>query len=82
MSKLPSLTGRQVVKALQKAGFTVIRQKGSHAFLRHPDGRSTVVPLHAGETVGPGLLLLALDDNPALRNVLETAGLSSGRSKL
>jgi predicted RNA binding protein YcfA (HicA-like mRNA interferase family) len=62
MSKLPSLTGRQVVKALQKAGFTVIRQKGSHAFLRHPDGRSTVVPLHAGETVGPGLLRKIIHD--------------------
>jgi predicted RNA binding protein YcfA (HicA-like mRNA interferase family) len=44
MSKLPSLAGRQVVKALQKVGLTVIRQKGSYAFLRHPDGRSTVVP--------------------------------------
>ena len=62
MSKLPSLTGRQVVKALQKAGFTVIRQKGSHAFLRHPDGRSTVVPLHAGETIGPGLLRKIIHD--------------------
>ena len=62
MSKLPSLTGRQVVKALQKAGFTVIRQKGSHAFLRHPDGRSTVVPLHAGETLGPGLLRKVIHD--------------------
>ncbi len=62
MSKLPSLTGRQVVKALQKAGFIVIRQKGSHTFLRHPDGRSTVVPLHAGETVGPGLLRKIIHD--------------------
>jgi predicted RNA binding protein YcfA (HicA-like mRNA interferase family) len=62
MSKLPSLTGRQVVKALQKVGFTVIRQKGSHAFLRHPDGRSTVVLLHAGETVGPGLLRKIIHD--------------------
>jgi len=62
MSKLPSLTGKQVVKALQKAGFTVIRQKGSHAFLQHPDGRSTVVPLHAGEAIGPGLLRKILRD--------------------
>jgi len=62
MSKLPSLTGKQVVKALRKAGFTVIRQKGSHAFLRHPNGRSTVVPLHAGETIGPGLLRQIIRD--------------------
>ena len=62
MSKLPSLTGKQVVKALQKAGFTAIRQKGSHAFLRHPDGRSTVVTLHAGEAIGPGLLRKIIRD--------------------
>jgi predicted RNA binding protein YcfA (HicA-like mRNA interferase family) len=62
MSRLPSLTGKQIVKALRKAGFTVIRQKGSHAFLRHPDGRSTVVPLHAGETIGPGLLRQIIRD--------------------
>jgi len=59
---LPSLTGKQVVTALQKAGFEVIRQKGSHAFLQHPDGRSTVVPLHAGETIGPGLLRKIIRD--------------------
>jgi len=62
MSKLPSLTGKRVVQALQKAGFQVIRQKSSHAFLRHPDGRSTLVPLHAGETIGPGLLRKILRD--------------------
>jgi len=62
MNKLPSLTGKQVVRALQKAGFEVIRQKGSHAFLRHSDGRSTLVPLHAGETIGPGLLRKIIRD--------------------
>ncbi|HHS96672.1 MAG TPA: type II toxin-antitoxin system HicA family toxin [Chloroflexi bacterium] len=62
MSKLPSLTGEQVVGALRKAGFEIVRQKGSHVFLRHPDGRSTVVPLHAGETIGPGLLRKIIRD--------------------
>jgi predicted RNA binding protein YcfA (HicA-like mRNA interferase family) len=51
-----ALTGTQVIKALQKMGFQVIRIKGSHHFLRHPDGRCTVVPVHRGETIGPGLL--------------------------
>lgn len=62
MTKLPSLTGKQVISALQKAGFKVIRQKGSHVFLRHGDGRATVVPIHSGETLGPGLLLKILSD--------------------
>lgn len=45
MKKLPRIRGRhQVIVALRKAGFEVIRAKGSHHFLRHPDGRSTVVP--------------------------------------
>jgi len=34
----------------------VIRIKGRHHFVRHQDGRTTVVPSHAGETIGPGLL--------------------------
>jgi len=36
--------------------------KGSHHFLRHEDGRSTVVPAHSGETIGPGLLHKILRD--------------------
>lgn len=62
MSKLPSLTGKEVLKALLRAGFDVVRVKGSHHFLRHSDGRTTVVPVHAGETMGPGLLSKILRD--------------------
>jgi predicted RNA binding protein YcfA (HicA-like mRNA interferase family) len=47
---------------LKKAGFEIIRQKGSHVFLRHSDGRVTVVPVHKGETIGVGLLLKILRD--------------------
>ncbi len=56
MTRLPSLNGEQIVKALGKAGFQVLRQKGSHIYLKHPDGRATVVPVHKGESVGRGLL--------------------------
>ena len=56
MSKLPSLTGKDIIFALRKAGFEVVRIKGSHHFLRHPDGRATVVPVHAGETLGQAWL--------------------------
>ena len=62
MTKLPSLTGRQIIAALRRSGFDVIRIRGSHHFLRHPDGRSTVVPVHRGETIGPGLLSEILRD--------------------
>ena len=62
MPRLPRLRGREVITALRRAGFVVLRIKGSHHFLRHPDGRSTVVPVHAGETIGPGLLSKILKD--------------------
>jgi predicted RNA binding protein YcfA (HicA-like mRNA interferase family) len=56
------MRGRALIRALRKAGFDVIRVRGSHHFLRHPDGRSSVVPAHAGETIGPGLLRAILRD--------------------
>ena len=62
MTLLPSLTGRELVAVLTKAGFEVLRVKGSHHFLRHADGRSTVVPAHSGETIGPGLFTKILRD--------------------
>ena len=62
MSRLLRITGRQAFRALERAGFVHIRTKGSHHFLRHPDGRATVVPIHAGETLGPGLFNQILKD--------------------
>ena len=62
MSRHPRLTGDGLLAALKSAGFQVLRIKGSHHFLRHEDGRSTVVPVHSGETIGPGLLLKILRD--------------------
>lgn len=62
MSKLPSLTGIEIIKALQKIGFTVARVKGSHHIVIHSDGRRTVVPIHSGENIGVGLLSQILRD--------------------
>ena len=62
MTKLPRLRGRKVISALRKAGFETIRVRGSHHFLRHSDGRCTVVPAHRGETIGPGLMTRILRD--------------------
>jgi len=39
-----------------------VRIKGSHHFLKHPDERCTVVPVHAGEIIGVGLMKTILDD--------------------
>jgi predicted RNA binding protein YcfA (HicA-like mRNA interferase family) len=62
VTKLPALTGKRLIAALSGAGFEVVRVRGSHHFLRHADGRGTVVPVHAGESIGPGLLAAILHD--------------------
>lgn len=62
MPKAPRLRGRELIGALHSAGFRVIRIKGSHHFLQHSDGRCTVVPVHSGEVIGPGLLNKILKD--------------------
>jgi predicted RNA binding protein YcfA (HicA-like mRNA interferase family) len=45
-----------VVKALQRAGFSVTRVNGSHHMMRHPDGRTAVVPVHGGKDVLTGTM--------------------------
>jgi predicted RNA binding protein YcfA (HicA-like mRNA interferase family) len=71
MSTFPSVSGAQLIKALRKFGFEEIRVKGSHHFLRHPDGRCTVVPAHRGETIGRGLLAQVLRDCDLSREELQ-----------
>ena len=62
MSRLPRLKGKELVRILGKLGFEVVRSRGSHFLLRHSDGRVTTVPVHSGETLGPGLLRSILRD--------------------
>ena len=62
MSKLPVLKPTELVRLLERLGFQRIRQKGSHLYLRHPDGRATVIPIHRGEDIPPGLLRSILHD--------------------
>lgn len=53
---LRPLAAKDVIKILVKIGFVVKRQRGSHVFLKHPDGRAIVIPIHPGEEMGRGLL--------------------------
>jgi predicted RNA binding protein YcfA (HicA-like mRNA interferase family) len=62
MTRIPPVSGRELVDALGRKGFQVIRIKGSHHVLRHVDGRMTVVPVHGREEIGPGLLAKILRD--------------------
>lgn len=68
MPPLPRITGREVVRALNRLGWVVVAQRGSHVQLRHPDrGGRVTVPMHAGETIGPALW----------RSVLNQTGLTA-----
>jgi len=71
MPRRRRITGKELIRALKKAGFEVVRTQGSHHRLRHADGRVTTVPVHAGETIGPGLLAQVLRDCELAHEQLE-----------
>lgn len=50
MTKLPSISGREAIRALRKAGFLVVRQRGSHVRLKKRTKEGTIkltIPLHS-----------------------------------
>lgn len=62
MSKLPIISPEGMAAILLLLGFEKVRQKGSHCFYSHPDGRCTVIPFHKGEDLGRGLIRSILRD--------------------
>jgi predicted RNA binding protein YcfA (HicA-like mRNA interferase family) len=56
MGKHPVLKPGEVTAILKRLGFVEVRQRGSHKQYRHPDGRCTTVPFHAGRDISPILL--------------------------
>ena len=56
MSRLALINAPSLEKILFKLGFKKIRQKGSHSFYRHPDGRTTTIPFHLGKDLSRPLL--------------------------
>ena len=64
---IPAVSGAKLVKALERAGFAVTRVSGSHHVMRHPDGRTVIVPVHAGKDVAKG----------TLRNILSIVGMTA-----
>ena len=69
--KLPLLSVKQLLNILVKLGFKVIRQHGSHIFLKHPDGRTTTVPNHPGKDIKRSLLRKILRDIELSRKEFE-----------
>ena len=71
MTTFPSLTGKKLLAVLLGIGFELLRVKGSHHFIRHADGRSTVVSIDGNETIGSGLLAKILRDCDLTRDQLQ-----------
>lgn len=56
MSKLRIINADQMEKLLFSLGFQKIRQKGSHVFYRHPEGKTTTIPHHKGRVLARPLI--------------------------
>lgn len=56
MSRLKIIDAETAEKLLLSIGFKRVRQKGSHIFYRHPDGRTTTLPHHKGRIISRPLL--------------------------
>lgn len=69
MSKLKLIDAKRMEKLLFAQGFAKVRQKGSHAFYRHPDGRTTTLPHHKGRLLS----------RPLLREILHETDISVER---
>jgi predicted RNA binding protein YcfA (HicA-like mRNA interferase family) len=65
--KLPAVSGKQVIAALEKEGWYVKRVRGSHHVLRHPDIPDAIpVPVHGSRPIKRG----------TLASILRAAGIS------
>lgn len=67
MPKLPRLTAREIIAVLEKSGFSLARQSGSHMIYKNPAGKRATVPFHASKTLHPKIL----------KSILRDAGLNS-----
>jgi predicted RNA binding protein YcfA (HicA-like mRNA interferase family) len=62
MPKLPRLTARQIVAILERIGFSLVRQSGSHMIYKNSEGKRVTIPFHASKTLHPKLLKSILHD--------------------
>ena len=70
MTKLPRLTAMQIIKVLEKRGFKLSRQSGSHKIYKDSIGKRVTVPFHSGEILHPKVLKSILNDPEISENDL------------
>ncbi len=62
MPRLPRLTAKQIISILEKRGFKLVRQSGSHKIFRNSEGKRTTVPFHDNKVLHPKILSSILKD--------------------
>jgi predicted RNA binding protein YcfA (HicA-like mRNA interferase family) len=60
--KLPRVTATDIIRALEKAGYSLSRQSGSHKIYKNSSGRRVTVPYHSGDILHPKVLKSILKD--------------------
>lgn len=63
MPELPNCTGKEAVRALERLGYRVVRQSGSHVRLKYPGRTSLTVPVHHGRDLAKGTLRKIISDS-------------------
>jgi predicted RNA binding protein YcfA (HicA-like mRNA interferase family) len=66
VTRLPRLTAQEVMRVIERKGFVLVRQSGSHKIFRNSEGTRITLPFHSGKILHPKLL----------KSILEDAGLS------
>ncbi len=62
MTKVPRITAKELISALEKMGFKQIRQAGSHRIFRNNDGVRATAPDHPGKIIHPKIIKTILQD--------------------
>lgn len=60
--KLPRVTAKEAVRVLEKTGFILSRQSGSHRIFKNREGKRITVPMHSGKILHPKILKSILTD--------------------
>jgi len=62
MPPLPQVTAKEIITALEKLGFVLVRQSGSHKIYKNESGRRATIPFHGSKILHPRILKSILRD--------------------
>ena len=62
MPHLPRVTAKQIISVLERCGFKLARQSGSHKIFKNSEGKRTTVPFHDSKILHPKILKSILND--------------------